>query len=511
LQNISLAAEYDAIPYHDEVIEKHPKGRKSKYPINFGVKWRLWDHLDFSASYIRGHALAFSASAFYNFGMTKGLVPKIDDALPYQAPVVIEAIGCRRPEESMIQDFVFAFREQGFELLEARMWYDSCGDLILRLNILNNTYRLERNVRAQVTNLLAGLTPENIDKVFVVIEDEGFPIQEYRFEMEYVREYCEKRMGPAELRILSPLCEVSYPSPWASRLLYKQWRDSWNFSVLPKTLNFFGSSKGKFKYALGVGPGSEGFLYDDLFYSVRLGYIFVQDVGDLQGIDILNPSKLPNVRTDVIKYYKQRGVTVDEAYIQKNWNMGNGWYSKLAVGYLEVEYAGLGAEFLYYPLHKNWAIGVEGGWFKKRTYHGLGITDKVRQLHDRIPHYHPYRFYQYFVDFYYEWREAKLDFKVMAGKFLADDYGVRTEVTRYFPSGLRITLWYTATNGHDKVNDQIYHDKGVMFSMPMDIFYKHTDRSRWGYGLSAWLRDVGVCAETGHKLYNLIREQRLED
>lgn len=510
LQNISLAAEYDAIPYHDEIVEKHPKGRKSCSPINFGLKYRLWDQWDFSVSYIRGHALAVSASTFYNFGMTKGLMPKIDDALPYRAPVVIEPLGYRRPEESMINDFVFAMRKHGFELLEARLGYDECGDLVLSMHVLNNTYRVECDVREQLNDLLAGLTPDNIDQVVIVIEDEGFPIQEYHYDMEYVRRYGEGQMGSYELGVLTPMCEVSFPPLYSSKLLFKQWRRAWNFTILPKTLTVFGSSKGKFKYALGIGPGSEGFLYDDLYYSVRLGFIFAQDVGHLQGVDVLNPSKLPNVRTDVIKYYKQRGVTLDEAFIQKNWNLGKGWYSRLSVGYFEVEYAGIAGEFLYYPLHTNWAFGVEGGWFKKRTYSGLGLTDKVRQLHDDKYHHHPYRFYQYSLNLYYEWREAKLDFKVMGGRFLADDYGVRTEVTRYFPSGLRVTLWYTATNGHDKVNGSIYHDKGIYVSMPLDIFYTHTDRGRWGYGLSAWLRDVGVTAENGRHLYSMIREQRLD-
>ncbi len=82
------------------------------------------------------------------------------------------------------------------------------------------------------------------------------------------------------------------------------------------------------------------------------------------------------------------------------------------------------------------------------------------------------------------------------------------EITRHFPSGLRVSVWYAHTNGHDRINDQTYHDKGVSFSMPLDIFYTHSDRDRWKYGLSAWLRDVAVSASTGDDLYNMIYEQR---
>ncbi|MCB1114447.1 MAG: YjbH domain-containing protein, partial [Chlamydiia bacterium] len=115
---------------------------------------------------------------------------------------------------------------------------------------------------------------------------------------------------------------------------------------------------------------------------------------------------------------------------------------------------------------------------------------------------------QYFLNLYYRWFDANLDFKVSGGKFLANDYGVRFQVSRYFDSGLRIYAWYTLTNGGDQINGKTYYDKGVGFSMPLDIFYTHSDRERWGYGMSAWLRDVGVKAKTGRDLYEMITEER---
>lgn len=508
LKDFCFVAEYDAIPYHDQVIEKHPKGRIKKSSINVGIKYRLWDQLDLSLSYVRGTSLAVSASTFYNFGMTKGLIPKIDDPLPYQAPVVTEPIGPRRPEEVMIQDFAYALREQGFELLEARLASDGCGGSILRLEVLNVIYYLEREVEDRLTNILAYLTPVNIDQVEIVIISQGFPVQEYHFPMWAVRKYAEKEMGRHELRILTSLKEVTWPVPGTDYLLFKQERSRWELDLLPKTHTLFGSARGKFKYAFGIDLGVNGFLWDDIYYSVRFGWILLSDMHHVHGVDRLNPSQLPQVRTDVIRYYKQRGVTLDQAYMQKNWNFGRGWFGRLAAGYFEEEYAGVASEGLYYPVDSCWAVGLEGALFLKRNVSGLGFTDEVRQLEGFALRKRKFTFSQYFLNFYYDWKLAQLDFQISGGKFLANDYGVRYEISRYFPSGLRITIWYTVTNGHDRINGHIYHDKGVSFSMPLDIFYTHTDRTRWGYGMSAWLRDVGVSASTGDKLYSLIREQR---
>lgn len=508
LQGLAFTAEYDCIPYHDETIEKHPKGRVKKTPFNFGIKYRLWDYFDFSASCIRGNAFAFSASTYYNFGYSKGFFPKIDDPLPYKSPINIEPIGKRRPEDVVVHDLLYAMRRQGFDLLQADIFYDECCQKTLRLRVVNLIYTTECRVRERLDFLLAGLIPLDIDAVRVVIEAEGFPIQEYHYPMEIVRAFSENRLGSYELNILTPLCEVTFLEDGIARPLFKQDRDLWNFEVLPRSHALFGSAKGKFKYAFGLNFAFNGYLYNDWYYSMKIGYTFISNLKKLKGIDRLNPSQLLNVRTDIVNYYCQKGLTFDELYVQRSWNLGNGLYARIAGGYFEEEYAGIANEFLYYPLYGCLAFGIEGAILKKRTTTGLGFEDKVRKLDGFIPSYHHFLGSQYFFDIYYEWREAKLDFKVMIGKFLANDKGARFEIKRYFPSGLRVSLWYTLTNGHDRINGQTYHDKGVYVSMPLDIFYTYSDRSRWGYGMSAWLRDVGVIAETGMKLYDLIRENR---
>lgn len=507
IQGISLAAEYDATPYKNPEVEKHPGGRRKKSSINYGFKYRIWNFLDFSLSYVRGCKLAASVSTYYNFGTTKGFIPKIDDIRPYQSPVNIEPIGWRRPEDAMVQDLNYAFSEQGFELLEVRMTFSPAGEKILKLSIVNEQFRLVRDVRIRLNHLIASLTPSDIAYVYVVIESEGFPVHEYHYNMMFVREYADMWMGEQELEILTPMHEA-VPFNCIDAVLFKKKREWFNFELFPKTETFFGSSKGKFKYAFGLNAEFNGFLPGSIYYCLRLGCLFYSNLEHLKGIDRLNPSQLINVHTDVVRYYQQKGITFDEFYIQKNWNMGKGWFSRLAVGNFEEEYGGIATEFLFYPVNSEWALGFEGAVLRKRTLSGLGYVDKVRKLHGFIPTYQGFLGSQYFFDLYYDWKKAKIDVKIMAGKFLANDYGSRFEISRKFDSGLRVTFWYTYTNGNDVINGQVYHDKGVLFSMPLDIFYTHTDRSRWHYGLAAWLRDVGYFSATGQTLYNLVNDER---
>lgn len=507
LQNLCFALEYDAIPYKDEFLEKHPKGHVKYTPWHIGVKYRLWDTIDLSAAYIKGNNFSFTVSAFYNFGYSKGLLPKLNDKLPYKAPINNQPISYLRPEDVMIQDFVYALQLQGFNLTEA--WLnEEDGRQVLRLTVTNLLYRSERLVRMRMNALLSSLAPENVDEIVIILDTLSMPIQELRYQTQYLRQYQEQEIGRYELETLTPYREVTYPEVCSSKLLYKQPREWWNIELMPRVQTLFGSSRGKFKYSLGLTASFNGFLFNDIYYSVDLGYFFFSNMRKIGNVDRLNPSQLINVRSDAINYYQQKSVTVDEAYIEKISNWGKGWYTRITMGLLEQMYGGVGVEWLYYPVNSEWAIGMEGALVRKRTPEGIGFTNRVRKLHGFHPHYVRFLGKQYFLNLYYDWRCTGLLFKVSAGKFLANDYGVRTEISRYYPSGLRLGAWYTYTNGHDIINHQVYHDKGIFFSVPLDIFYTKTCRTRWGYGMSAWLRDVGVSAYSGTELYELINIER---
>lgn len=507
LKGLSFVLEYDAIPYRDETIEKHPKGRKKHTAWQLGVKYRVWDCVDLSLAYIRGNKLAFTVSTFYNFGNTKGLIPKVNDVLPYRAPVNFQPLGELRPPDVMIQEFIYAFRCQGFDLSEAWLC-DHGGRKILRLTIANLVYRDERQLRTRLNALLASLAPADIDGIIVVIDVIGMPVQELSYQTTFLRLYHDQEIGHYELDVLTPFREATYPNIYTSKLLFKRDLEWWNLELLPKTNTIFGSSSGKFKCALGLSLNVNGFLFNNIFYSISLGYYFSSYFKHVHDIDRLNPSQIINVRTDIINYLKQRGVTVDEAFLEKVSNWGGGWYTRLSVGLFEPEYGGVAGEWLYYPVNSDWAIGMDFALLKKRAPHGVDFTSYVRKLDGFKPRWVKFLGSQYFLNLYYNWRCTSLDFKISIGKFLANDYGIRMEISRYFPSGLELGFWYTYTNAHDVINNAVYHDKGVFFSIPLDIFYTRTSRSRWGYGMSAWLRDVGVTASTGGQLYQLINQER---
>lgn len=509
IDGLTLIAEYDAFDYKSHPHE-HPEGRSVRSRINVGLSARLAETLQLQVASVRGNHIGGSVTFNYNFGETKGFFPKIDNPQIYQAPLDLQALGHLRTEKELAQELACAFNGQGFALFQVYLTYGDNGEENLWLKVINTMYRTEEEVRERISYILSTLTPSNIDNITVVIEADALPIQEYHFSAKQLRRFRDNSIGEYELATTSPMTNViPKPGQYDRTLLYRRKKSVWIFTFHPRFLTFLGSAKGKFKYSVGLVGGPEGYLFDQIYYKILGSYSIKSSFSDVGDMDKINPSQIINVRSDSVRYYQSNALALEQAFLQKGFNLGKGWFWRLATGYFEPAYAGVATEFLLSPVHKNWAIGLEGATVLKRNYSGLGFQHKIRKLNGFTPEYVPFVGYQYFLDLYYDFKPLQMDFKVSIGKFLARDKGARFEVTRYYPSGMRFSLWYTLTNANDFVNRQKYHDKGIAFQMPLDIFLKKSSRSMIGYAMSSWLRDIGARAATGIPLYSTVHWERI--
>jgi hypothetical protein len=228
----------------------------------------------------------------------------------------------------------------------------------------------------------------------------------------------------------------------------------------------------------------------------------------MTGVDRLNPSHMFTVRSDSMKYYQTNSLHLEQAFLQRSWNLGRGLFYRVAAGYFEVAYGGAATELLLYPVGSPLAIGLEFAAVWKRRYDGFGFFHKVKKFDGTKVEYLPFTGYQAFLDLYYDYKPLSVDAKVTAGRFLAKDLGVKLEVGKYFKSGMRFSIWYSWTNANEKLNGSKYHDKGFSFIIPLDMFMKQSSRNYVGYAMAAWLRDQAAQADTGKTLYSTLSQER---
>ncbi len=502
LKGAGLALEYDPIDYTNPKREPNPHGRVTRTPINVGAKYKFGTLIDLSASYIRGQSFAVSGSLNYNLGQMEGFLPKIKDSPFYTSPRDTQALGCYRNSSLMIQNLAYVLERQGFRLIRGVVDGET-----LWISVINKCYRREFLARKRLENILASLTPSNLAFVVVVFESHGMPCQQYVYPRELLERYASCDIGESEFTILTP--QMDFRPLDIGKLVYYNRLDLWRMRLSPRLETFWGSAKGKFKYDLGLKADFEGFFPYDIFYELQLSYTALSTTNDVSDFDLFSPSQLPCVLTDYVNYRKARIFSTDKAYLQKNWNLTRGWFSKLAGGYFQVNYAGIEGELLWYPANNYVAVGIEGALLKKRRYTGLGFQSKLRKLDGLTPTYIPYTVLtQYFLNLYFDIPEAAISTKLSAGGFLAWDKGVRFEITRYFRSGLRVTGWLTFTDANDRIHNENYYNRGIAIELPLDIFFRCSSRRVWNYGMAAWLRDAGATTTAGKSLFEIVNLER---
>ena len=507
LNGLTFIGEYDAIDYENHQWE-HDFGRDVKSKINLGAAITVLNAFQVKVASQRGNSLAIQGSLNYNLGQTKGIFPKIEDAPIWKSPVDFEPIGHLRTEKELAQEFAYAFAEQGLTLAYLYMTSKD-GVKGLWIKLLNIKYRVEDDLRNRMENILAALTPENISEVTAVVEANGVPSQQYSFRFQDLSRFRRNQIGREELNALSPISIVE-PSPgkYDGVELYQRKKPVWTVLYRPRLLSFFGSSRGKYKYSFGVVGGLSGYLFDQIYYASSVSFTIKATIYDIQDQDFYNPSQMLNVRSDAIKYFQQNRINLEYLFAQKGFSVGKGFYFRVAGGYFEPMYGGLAAETLYFPPQNSWAIGLEGATVMKRDYNGLGFMYKIRRFDDGVPTYVDFIGYQYFLNLYYYFKLMNLEFSAKMGQFLARDFGSRFEVSRYYPSGLRLSFWYTLTNANDYVNGHRYHDRGVAISFPLDIFLQKSSRAMLTQAMSFWLRDAGAISGTGIPLYHTLEKER---
>ncbi len=502
-KDLSLQVEYDANDYKEHPGE-HEKGRSVKSRLNAGLSCLLFSHLQLSLSSVRGEKIAASASLRYPLGTSEGLFPKIDDPKTYHSPIDTEPFGGLRSEKDFAHELAHALSDQGLDLYTVTLKKKE-----LWVKIINNRYREHSVVKERIQEILAAITPSNIEEVIVVIEATALPCQSYRFRVQDLYLYRLGVIPSSEMEVLSPMKEaILPPGEYDATLLYRRTKPVWTFTARPRFVSFFGNASGKFKYNLSAVASPEGYLFDTLYYKAQASYSVVSTTSGMMGVDRLNPSHMFVVRSDSMKYYQTNSLHIEQAFLQRSWNFGKGFFGRLASGFFETAYAGFASECIYFPVQSPVAFGVECSTVWKRCYDGIGFFYKVRRYDGTKVEYLPFTGVQCLANLHYNFKPLSMDFTVTAGRFLAKDVGARLAVAKYFANGVRFSLWYSYTNANEQLNGHKYHDKGFAFLIPLDMFMKQSSRNYIGYAMSAWLRDQAAQADTGKPLYSILQEER---
>jgi len=260
--------------------------------------------------------------------------------------------------------------------------------------------------------------------------------------------------------------------------------------------------------------GPDGFYFGEARLQLTSGFILRNDISintimsagivdNFGDLNLESDSILPHVRTDIVGYLKEsRKFGISKMNLNWFGNIGPDIYTKATFGLVETMFGGYGAEVLYRPFSRNWAIGAEIWEVKQREY-------------DMRFDFRDYETVTGFVNFYYKEPRTKLIAAIRGGKFLAGDSGFNFDISRRFDSGFSVGVFFSKTDISEQEFGEGSFDKGFYFQIPVDFFLGKYTKGNIGTGLRPLTRDgaaflfndfslFGV-TEQGHKI-NLTRD-----
>jgi hypothetical protein len=200
-------------------------------------------------------------------------------------------------------------------------------------------------------------------------------------------------------------------------------------------------------------------------------------------------SVLPHVRTDVAQYLKKGKYGFSDLQASYTFQPTPELYARLAAGYLEDMFAGVGGELLYRPFGERWALGLD-------------IWDVRQRAFDRLFALHPYQVITGQLTLYYDlpWHDVSL--RIHAGRYLAGDYGATFEAVRRFDTGVEIGAWFTLTNVSAQRFGEGSFDKGIIIRIPLEWAGRYATQSVYDLELRSVQRDGGQRLNNVERLYD---------
>ena len=480
--NLSFVLEYDPT---DELVLG--KGRISSH-YNCGFRWHPREWISCGYSYQRGDSHSFYAALTYPFGAP--VVPQRPDP-PFYGPVDWTPL----PEQLVSQTLSGKLLEiqnllLGEGLTDVHVTLSS--DMkTLYMEFENRKYLFHGKAAGRALRLAAAQTPPEIKTLCVVIKQLDIPMVELSVSRSDYIDYLNQKLTESQVNSLIKVSNrMSEKSIWWNEKYAGEAASKpiFNYYFEPVKLeSYWNDPSGFFKFR--VGPAVT--IVRDVNSGLSLIGSFKAPL--YSNVSTRNqPSTNNPVRSDIVKYLDDTGLVVDHLIANQYLKLSENNYLRLSAGYLELQYAGIGLEFLRTFREGRFALGNEITWAVKRepdSVFGLKGDSAVTK----------------FLNFYMYSPGLETTFSAKMGEFLAGDKGVRLDVSRDVRGG-KVFLWYTKTDTSGFTGpNRNYSDKGVGFSLPVRALWSSDARGYYSTALSPWSRDVGQPVRQ-LSLYSFFRE-----
>lgn len=473
-----LMAEYNPIEYEKDRIPARGVPEGAKWPVNFGMRMKIFPGVDFGVSWQRGDTVGFMVHLQTKLG--EPITPQRPDP-PLWTAVDRRPSHQRDPNE-MSHRIAEAICEMGLQDVSV---YTNGKDLIAEFE--NNQFLFNQKAVGRVFRILLFYSPADAQKLTVIAKRRRVPILEISVTPKILEKYLFGEITDdlfvkfLEVRVASGGLEAELKTLTTSE---KKQRPYFNYGIKPSLETFFNDPSGVLKVRAGIKPYLEAILWKGT--SVYAQY----DVPFYSNISSSNEPMPDAVRSDAWRYL-DRDYSFERLMLDQTIRLGDNTFGRVSFGYLEKMYAGVGGEILAFSENGRFALGFEADWVRKRKpgthfeLYDFNAHTLLGNAYCRIP-------------------KLNLTLQAQYGRFLGGDIGWMLHAVREYSTGARFGFWYGNTDTDDFTGfNRGYHNKGLFLSVPARMFLNHDSSERYNYAISPWTRDVGVTVSHWSDLFRL--------
>ncbi len=242
----------------------------------------------------------------------------------------------------------------------------------------------------------------------------------------------------------------------------------WGFK--PDLKNHVGAPEAFYSGQIGVLTGGGIDLDKNSKIDTSISLSIYQNLDQLR---LVSYSNLPKVRSDIREYlqekYALRDLTytyiTDPIYSEKLLFFGG-----LKVGLFEEMFGGVGGEVIMRDITQPWYISANYYWVKQREFN------------QRLS-FRNYETFTGHLNFTWETPIEGVKLVLSGGRYLAKDSGITVNMSKTFRTGFTIGFFATKTDVSTQEFGEGSFDKGIYFSIPLDLvssnFRKDNARFVW--------------------------------
>jgi len=513
-KKLGFVVEYDANDYENDfrAAESGADEREGgpTYAFEYKSRW-FGTQLSLQSDVV-------GANIYASIPLTvREFVPNINEPAPYTKVTSRPTTSEWRRNIGYPLDLVRALQRQGYKNVQL-----SLNGSTLEANLTHSRISLMSRAVGRAARTIFLLGPRDIESIRITYTVNDLPVLTYTFKDTYLLQYYFD--GLVSQQRLAESVEIVYSSPEhvdqsvndtvvvldnlevddrkirtligeEGHIILVRRQDAFlsGFELIPFNLRFFfNDPSGAFRFDTFSLAKYSKHLGRGFFFNTSLRLTLFEDVSD-----VTQPSNslLPHVRSDVALYKQGDDLRLDTLLFNQYFYPRRRVYARLSAGYYEEMFGGFGGQILYLPRRGNWAIDLSVDSLKQRD------PDDSFEFID-------YSVVTVLGAFHYRFPALGLTTTARAGRFLADDDGIRFELKRRFRSGVEVGAWYTVTNGDDITSpgspDDPYRDKGIFLSVPLSTLLTKDTQARSNLALSPWTRDVGQMVISPGDLYETL-------